>query len=686
MPETKWPTVEDQLTQHKVVPGSALERLIRDNQDFHPLRAEEVNDSVGLPPWVRAYWRKQHPETEYRADDPTGGYPRALKNLYAWMTTHHDLQPEPAPAPPAPPAEPGGQTAAAAPALDKVVGPNRRISGAQITPRSETDIRLNYNDPNKIIAASNAIGSSRQAQFYSADGGTTWGQTTLPLVLNDSLHSDPTVDWTSDGTAWATTIGIQGAGATLQLRAYRSNDGGATWTFDATLSGNQTNTDKQMMWVDHSPTSPFKDRIYVIWHNGLPAFVNRRTGPAGAWQVPIQVSGAETTGTAIGGDIKTNSFGDVFAFWPDTGSRKLLVAKSTNGGAQFSPPVTIATAFRGYDIGVPSFASRRALVYLSGAAYRAPTKNLVYAIWTNLTGVAGCSGQADEPGTNIASPCKTRIWFCRSTDGGATWGAPQMINNQASLNDQFNPWLVVDETSGLLVVAYYDTVGVAGRKGTDVWYQTSSDDGVSWSAAVKVTTAETDETSAGADTGNQYGDYIGLSGRSGKFFPSWTDRRSGAREEIWTAAIDTSSGGGDVPVPLYRYWNPQVGDHFYTTNWNELGNGKYGWGYEGVQCYVHTQPVLTRGTEGGLSEGTAEEPPPPTFTTSTLVAAEPGPASFSTAASGPGGPILAASEVPNSFRVSGASGDETIPTSFRTTTDKTGAEQRARRKITIILE
>ena len=39
-------------------------------------------------------------------------------------------------------------------------------------------------------------------------------------------------------------------------------------------------------------------------------------------------------------------------------------------------------------------------------------------------------------------------------------------------------------------------------------------------------------------------------------------------------------------VPLYRYWNAQAGDHFYTTNWGELGTGRYGWAYEGVQGYV----------------------------------------------------------------------------------------------------
>lgn len=39
-------------------------------------------------------------------------------------------------------------------------------------------------------------------------------------------------------------------------------------------------------------------------------------------------------------------------------------------------------------------------------------------------------------------------------------------------------------------------------------------------------------------------------------------------------------------VPLYRYWNNAAGDHFYTTNWGELGGGRQGWAYEGVQCLI----------------------------------------------------------------------------------------------------
>ncbi|MEN3333420.1 MAG: hypothetical protein V7641_2785 [Blastocatellia bacterium] len=518
----QWPSLSQQLRDAEVTPGSALESLIRDNQDFSMLRPEEAKDTLRLPPWLRVYWRKAHPEINYSGLDPTGGYPLVLKEIYEWMVTHQDLKPG-KPEPLVLPASP-----------DATVNPDARVSGAQTVPRSESDVRINFLNPQQIIIASNNIvGSGAQAQYFSSDGGTTWGQTVLPFTASDTSHSDPTVDWTSDGKAWSATLGIQGG--SLRGRNYVSTNAGATWTFDGTYTGSQTNTDKEMMWIDHSALSPFKDNIYMIWHNGNPAFVNRRT--AAGWQTPLQVSSSETTGTGIGGDIKTNSAGDIFGFWPDTSSRGIYVVKSTNGGVSYGAPLKIATTFDGYDIGVPSFNNRRALIYVSGGAYKSPTKNMVYATWTDLTGAAGCTSSANEPGSNAASTCKTRIWFARSTDGGATWAAPLMINNQASLSDQFNQWLAVDETTGAIGVIYYDTVNDAGRKKTDIWYQSSFNDGVSWNTPAKVTTAQTDETISGANSGNQFGDYNALSAYAGSFFPSWTDRRNNAREEIWTARV-----------------------------------------------------------------------------------------------------------------------------------------------------
>jgi hypothetical protein len=539
--------LEEQLIASNITPESKLEKLIQENQDFHLLHPSEATDKIGLPLWLRVLWRKNHPEP--------GFYPRALKYLHSWMMHHPDL-PE---GTFVPRAEPRKTAEAAKP------GQDLRISGPQTTPRSESDIRINFNNANQLIAASNDIGTGGQAQFLSSDGGVSWKQTNLSLRPGDHMHSDPAVDWTSDGTAWAITIGINATQTNLQLRAYRSSDGGATWNFDATASGTQTAADKELMWVDRSATSPFKDNIYVVWHNNNPVFVNRRTGPSGTWQTPIQISGAETTGLGIGGDIKTNSAGDVFAFWPDSviaptpanmnpaTPGRLFVAKSTDGGVHFGKPVQIASTFDSYDIGIPADDSRRVLIYVSGGAYHTATEDFVYAIWADQATAPGTSGgHNNEPGSNVHSPLKTRIWFSRSADGGTHWQASRKINDQASLNDQFNARLTVDETNGELMVMYYDTVTDPGRLKTDVFVQSSSDRGNTWTTAAKVTSKQTDETTAGADSGNQYGDYNGLSGLGGKFFPCWTDRRSGGKEEIWINTLSVGAGTGGTGAPQFE--------------------------------------------------------------------------------------------------------------------------------------
>ncbi len=60
----------------------------------------------------------------------------------------------------------------------------------------------------------------------------------------------------------------------------------------------------------------------------------------------------------------------------------------------------------------------------------------------------------------------------------------------------------------------------------------------------------------------------------------------GIDASMWGVTVGAGPKPASRYTPLYRYWNPGIGDHFYTTNWGELGGGKYGWGFEGVQCYV----------------------------------------------------------------------------------------------------
>jgi hypothetical protein len=96
--KTHWPSLEKQLHDSKVIPGSALEQFIRQNQDFSTLRPEEAHDDLPFPPWLRVYWRKMHPELNYSG--PEVGYPLLLKDIGLRMLRNQDL-------PQGPPVAPG---------------------------------------------------------------------------------------------------------------------------------------------------------------------------------------------------------------------------------------------------------------------------------------------------------------------------------------------------------------------------------------------------------------------------------------------------------------------------------------------------------------------------------------------------------------------------------------------------
>ncbi len=529
--DARWPSLAAQLAADQAPAGSALARLIAANQDFQLLRPAEAYDKMGLPPWLRVLWRKQHPGGEFPAGDPTGGYPLMLKEIHEWMAGHPDLQPGDA-------ARAGGGVA------EKSIeaGPDRPLDDVSFGTRAESDIRVDYWNPSRIVSSSNNLFKGRMSMYYSGDQGATWGSTLLQLTGGDTFQSDPAVDWTSDGTAWTTFIGVAviANSAELRLRSFRSDDGGAHWTPDGDVSGDQTDADKQMMWTDHSERSPFKDHIYVVWHNRAEVFVNRHTGsgPDGAWGEPHQVSGLETRGTGIGSDIKTNAAGHVFALWPDTGSRQIYISRSLDGGATYAKPVSVAKLFDSFAIAIPAQSRRAALIYVTAGAFLNGKKSNVYVAWTDLNGTKGCATPFDDPVNNANSACKSRIWFAKSTNGGVKWARPVMINNAPTLNDQFNPWMVVDETSGSLNIMYYDTAG-EDRTSVNVWFTSSYNEGATWSAPVRITSLASDATAA-AGSGFQFGDYNGLSGIAGTFFPCWTDRRVGLTDQIFTAQIDST--------------------------------------------------------------------------------------------------------------------------------------------------
>lgn len=70
---------------------------------------------------------------------------------------------------------------------------------------------------------------------------------------------------------------------------------------------------------------------------------------------------------------------------------------------------------------------------------------------------------------------------------------------------------------------------------------------------------------------------------------NWSELGAGGRGWVYEGVagyVLTSPSPGSVP--LYRYYHSGSGDHFYTTNWRELGAGGGRWAYEGIAGYVLT--------------------------------------------------------------------------------------------------
>jgi hypothetical protein len=488
------------------------------------MTARDLEDTSPYPLWFRAYLRDQ------LGGLPTAGpyqYPRVAAQILEWMLANPDLRVR----------EPSEQRRLSRTlGAPRVVAVGSNVNVSNLDERnSESFVAVNYADPRLLIAGSNNItGSGRQKQFRSADGGVTWTAGELPLAPGSAFQSDPALSWSTDGTAWAATLGINGAGNQVLVQVFKSTDHGATWSFVSTLSTGNDN-DKELMWIDADPASPFRDNIYLAWDvpGGGMRFARSTDGGA-SFSPPTNLS----SDAAIGAHLSTGPSGEVYVAWPDTSSRQLRVRKSTDGGASFGPVRTIATTNDAYEISIPAMCSRKVLIYLAIGVDRSsgPNRGSVYAVWTDR------NGAADDPGcAGIASDSNANVYFSASRDGGTTWSPPAIVHTNPPRTDQFNPWMDVDPDDGTIHVAFYDTRDDAGRVRTHLYYVRSEDGGATWVDEIRAATSPTDETATSADSGNQYGDYNGLAAFQGVAHPVWTDRRSGVpsdKEQIFTARIE----------------------------------------------------------------------------------------------------------------------------------------------------
>jgi len=141
----------------------------------------------------------------------------------------------------------------------------------------------------------------------------------------------------------------------------------------------------------------------------------------------------------------------------------------------------------------------------------------VYEIWTQET-------------PNESDNMDIMLQF--SDNNGATWSPAVRLNDDHTVNSQFNPAIAVDQATGDVAVSWYDCrndLGMGGPGDTDgipnddaqIWATFSTNGGASFAPNFQVSAG----TSNAPDTGSffDYGDYTHAAFQSHLFYPAWSD-------------------------------------------------------------------------------------------------------------------------------------------------------------------
>lgn len=477
-------------------------------EDLEWLAPNEAELAIHIPAFFRVEWRKANPDM--RRTGPAQ-YPRSapeiFRQMYGGILIDGVIEgPEHAPDDP--------------PVNGEIV----------IDAGAESAISANPAVPNQVIAGFNTD-YPRQRMVYSTDGGATW-QFSTDLA---SSCCDPTVGWSADGSvAYTATLRNCSFGG-CSVTAYRSTDGGQTWTNQVIVTS--SGSDKEYLHVDTHPTSPYKDSVYLTWHDGNDMKFSRSTDMGVSYSSPLSLP-TSSQYSGIGSDIATDTAGRVFYVWPAFDSRVIWVAVSSDGGASFATPIEIAPTNASFDFPIPSMDTRYAWVYAAADTdtSNGPNQDSVYAAWTDTT----------APDGSVAANNHTVIRFAYSRDHGSTWTTttPHATDDVDEV-DRFNHWMEVDE-QGVIHLVYYTTEYVhPSRTSVDLAYQYSQDGGVSWSDPIRIT----QESSPKINDGFEWGDYNGLDVNALKVLPIWTDNRTEAMEidsiDVYTADITNVTGTPD---------------------------------------------------------------------------------------------------------------------------------------------
>jgi hypothetical protein len=389
---------------------------------------------------------------------------------------------------------------------------------------SENSIFGDPNDKTHLLESNNATpqpsnGTTYGSDWYNSfDSGENWNGDYHGAGVNN--WGDPAACINLSGRyfiGYITSAGHQGV-------SYSDNHGSTWTTVIVSSAGSAADPlDKEHVWVDDGPTSPFKGNLYDGWmDNSSQISVSSSTTNGATWSASQQISNNIISGGQKQGvNFKTGPDGEVYAVfavynsWPSD-EASIGFSKSLDGGVTWTPAVKIIDNIKGIRTsGVPENQRVNSFPSMACDISNGPYRGNLYVCWTNH-GV---------PGQNTGNDID--CYMIKSSDTGNTWSSPIRINQDASGQGKthYFPWVTVDQANGHVSVVFYDNRNVANNQAET--FMAYSMDGCNTFTDMQVSDVSWTPAPVPLMASGYMGDYLGITAYNNLVYPTWTDNRLG---------------------------------------------------------------------------------------------------------------------------------------------------------------
>jgi len=434
----------------------------------------------------------------------------------------------------------GGALCASVAVAQPDIGAQVRVNqDATSTPQNETTAASTDSAPERVLMAWNdyLIGNSKTGVGLSIDGGQTWATELLRPApqFQTSTEGDPmTASDNRNGRMWAGGITFDSNGGMFVSRVEPGSTSFEPVVMAALNSVSPSGfIDKGWMAAGPDaldPSNPSKTMLYIAYNDGLIS----SSDLGDTWTNPLGF------GFGLGFLPRVTPDGTLYILGWDFGFN-ISIWRSFNNGATIQGPFHVATRMDTWGADSSRFPGGFRVPELAHLAVD-PNDGSLSVVYPDTTNIVSGNRNVD-------------LYFTRSTDQGANWTTPVIVNQSDSSppGDSFFPWIEADQ-NGRLHMVFHDSRNVAPQNDNaspgwfDAYYSYSDDAGATWNES-RLTPSSFRSDQDGFGDGF-LGDYHGIAAGGNTVYPLYVATSGANSADVFTHAITSNPCVADLAEPF----------------------------------------------------------------------------------------------------------------------------------------